>query len=980
MLLQIGLSSAVVGAGIQISRNASTNKIKARFHDGAKYVDIISTVDLPTKTYSVISLVKHNGTFYLYINGNMNAQSESLYSDLNFFNKDIHIFSNETNIKYFHGIVDSIRITSGEARYKYNNYAITEFTTDEPLFDKVSLLLDFNKYGDVSSNFIDLSKDKVEITAIGNIVNYELHRPNANLLYFDGTSILFNNSISVTKDDFTIELTYTPILTSSTVWQTIFNFGTIDTNGCMKLAYYNGILQLQLYNGAWKYAGFYEYQNKHMKIAAMRKNGVFYLFVDGICVGSYGGGTSLSILNDFYIGKNTKGEFLTGFLSDIRITKAARYTSNAYQLPPLPYKKYQVINITSFTASYNGTDAIVLNAQYDGLMKKYAIYRSSRPFILNNMPNPLILENITSETIEYIDTNIDRNKLYYYMIRFTDDLNIYRSEQITTNTFDIIEWTPENSNTDALIWLKPENIVDTGTSIKWNNYNNTAQYFESVNNPTIINDGSNALQFTGNSSIIASQDILDSTNGKNIFISLFVIKQPTLNSAYETILDVCNNDTSIVKLALGSINNTSNKISARILVNDVPISLESNIAINDAQYHILILKNDFINKVTNIHLDGKLAATVSLGDTELSGPMFTSINIGANSDNSHSLNSIIKESVIYANINNVMEGYSERLTGYLAHKYSITSLLPNDHPYKLESPKLSYAIFDSAIEYKDHAVRLSWSVRDFADSFKIYRGYSITTINKAVPYAEVTGTSFNDFDIVNNENYYYQIEHILDGAVVASELLTISTNVKGIWAISAAQWGINTLSKYNPSLSFESTWEENFRNTMPFLIDGYNYQFTGKYTSTSTRGTINIKPLGLTFELFNYARSNYNYTTAKIYFEDDEGNCYAYLNIYYNNTSSYPYGTYLSYGVNPQKVVSAGRDTYAQLSGWLEVKPTGIYYTSQLINNNYIRSFTLLSDMTKVTRIRIEDMYCYNYQVSSSSLKGSDCYFYLKCI
>lgn len=51
---------------------------------------------------------------------------------------------------------------------------------------------------------------------------------------------------------------------------------------------------------------------------------------------------------------------------------------------------------------------------------------------------------------------------------------------------------------------------------------------------------------------------------------------------------------------------------------DVPISLESNIAINDAQYHILILENNFINKVTNIHLDGKLAATVSLGDTELS--------------------------------------------------------------------------------------------------------------------------------------------------------------------------------------------------------------------------------------------------------------------------------------------------------------------------------------------------------------------------
>ena len=49
----------------------------------------------------------------------MNAQSESLYSNLNFFNKDIHIFSDETNIKYFHGIVDSIRITSGEARYTF---------------------------------------------------------------------------------------------------------------------------------------------------------------------------------------------------------------------------------------------------------------------------------------------------------------------------------------------------------------------------------------------------------------------------------------------------------------------------------------------------------------------------------------------------------------------------------------------------------------------------------------------------------------------------------------------------------------------------------------------------------------------------------------------------------------------------------------------------------------------------------------------
>jgi hypothetical protein len=65
----------------------------------------------------------------------------------------------------------------------------------------------------------------------------------------------------------------------------------------------------------------------------MRKDGVFYFFIDGILIGSkeY---PSMSVLNDFYIGRNTNNENLyNGYISALRVTKYARYPINGYTVP-----------------------------------------------------------------------------------------------------------------------------------------------------------------------------------------------------------------------------------------------------------------------------------------------------------------------------------------------------------------------------------------------------------------------------------------------------------------------------------------------------------------------------------------------------------------------------------------------------------------------------------------------------------------------
>jgi hypothetical protein len=250
--------------------------------------------------------------------------------------------------EYFNGYIDDLRITKGVARYTANFLPPTishpVWSETDANFSSVSLLLNGNG-ANASTVLADRSSNGLTLVPNGNAqISTTQSRFGGSSLYFDGTgdylSTNYNSALEFGTGDFTIEfwanladLTYR-----------FFLGGPLNSGGYLFMAI-NPTGAGQIWVGRsgtdWplQFSSHSIQANTWVHIAVSRSGTSNYCFVNGIQIGSTITNSTNWLINPsgFWIGGQTGGSSLNGYIDDLRITKGvARYTA-AFTPPVAPH-------------------------------------------------------------------------------------------------------------------------------------------------------------------------------------------------------------------------------------------------------------------------------------------------------------------------------------------------------------------------------------------------------------------------------------------------------------------------------------------------------------------------------------------------------------------------------------------------------------------------------------------------------------------
>lgn len=296
---------------------------------------------VPLNQWSHIAIVRSSETASWYINGTRTATaSES--ANITFSGQPTYIgYGGEPYFASFAGYIDELRLSSIA---RYSGATITVPTSafpeavpgTDPYISNVSLLLHADGTG---STFVDSSPTPKTITAFGNATQSTTQSKwGGKSAYFSGSGDWLSFAdLELGTGDFTIEMFFK---TNSSVQyaQLIGNevsggsagFSLLINNDSStggQIALYRGSLIVQSASGDWSDDAWHH-------IAVVRSGSTVTLYIDGT---SYGSGTTSASFNggNYYVAYNN--EFgprnLVGYIDDLRITKAARYTGSTITVP-----------------------------------------------------------------------------------------------------------------------------------------------------------------------------------------------------------------------------------------------------------------------------------------------------------------------------------------------------------------------------------------------------------------------------------------------------------------------------------------------------------------------------------------------------------------------------------------------------------------------------------------------------------------------
>jgi hypothetical protein len=318
----------------------------------------INTYSSPTgssitlNAWNHIAVTRSGTTVYVFING---VQSyTSTFSGTLAQSSTVRIGAEAGDTAAYTGYISNFRMIKGTALY---TSTFTPSTTPLTAIENTGLLTC------QSNRFIDTSNNSSTVTVTGDSLISPAHPfvKNTNYdsygsLYLDGASYLSvpsaNNSfLDMGSSDFTMECwIYPRSVTGDQVLIDMWNFGTtkylVRLSGTQVQAYVNTGTS---YNIAGTVT---DLLNRWHHIAFVRNGSLFTLYYDGQSIGTpvSSAGAISSGTTNLGIG-GYGGNFFTGYISNVRITKTALYTSN-FSVPTSPLSA--VSNTQLLTCQYNG--------------------------------------------------------------------------------------------------------------------------------------------------------------------------------------------------------------------------------------------------------------------------------------------------------------------------------------------------------------------------------------------------------------------------------------------------------------------------------------------------------------------------------------------------------------------------------------------------------------------------------------------------
>jgi hypothetical protein len=214
-------------------------------------------------------------------------------------------------------------------------------------FDKVELLLLANASSYPSTNITDKSSSARALTISGVTIVNTLQTIDGGSFDFSNTSgVRYIQAASISQlnlDDFSIEF-FSKINSYTDVYHRVLLFDTqeIVSIGAFHLQLAdNGTFRWYINNGSIKQVGISSSAVgtalKHHCL--MRKNGIFYYYIDGVLQSTYNQYLTYSITkNNFRLGGYTSN--LIGYISSLRITRAVRYNIEGFTPPSEMFTNY----------------------------------------------------------------------------------------------------------------------------------------------------------------------------------------------------------------------------------------------------------------------------------------------------------------------------------------------------------------------------------------------------------------------------------------------------------------------------------------------------------------------------------------------------------------------------------------------------------------------------------------------------------------
>lgn len=449
-------------------------------------VGITGTSTIPINTWTHIAFVRYGNLFISFINGVIDGTA--VYSgDLMTFPSTSSIGTDSGGYNSdFYGYIDSFRLIKGRALYTEDFTVPTEQFQYDSYYDDVSLLLPFDGPNN-STVFGDYSPNRNIITPYGNAkISTTQSKFGGSSGYFDGSgdylSIPSHTSLELGTNDFTIECYIYP--------QTYVGTPTIYSRQDSALA-----LQFRINTSGYLQGIFRETSstavialtssntislNQWSHVALTRKNGIAYIFINGVYEGQIAVSYSLnSPANEHgvigalqYSGSGILQPYI-GYVDEFRLTNGiARYITDFTPPTQTLYKPY---NYDPFL------DKVSLLLHFDGDNNSTAFKDSSVNNVLTTAFGNASISTIQSKyggssgyfdgTGDYLE--ISHNDILYLNSDFTIEFWVYSlawssinsilSKRLTDNEYVV---TITSGGLNYSIWNSSNtytNIISTGS-------------------------------------------------------------------------------------------------------------------------------------------------------------------------------------------------------------------------------------------------------------------------------------------------------------------------------------------------------------------------------------------------------------------------------------------------------------------------------------------------------------------------------------
>lgn len=286
--------------------------------------------------YNHVCLMRTGGVFRLYLNGVL-VNTNNMFTTFSITKQNLYIGSNTSGFERFSMFFGGLRVSQG------NKYDLAGFPAVLTPFENDSDVLLLLKDG--PEGFKDYSQSKIGFAQIGLAYSPKPHVDDG-VIYLSESGRYHATIPVLGTSDFTLEA-FVILNKTNNEWGRVFQIGPNGTLGGLYvyLIQNSANAGFQLRNGS----GYFDVTGSNLPLSTstwkhvciMRKDGVFYAFVDGVRYRYDATQLTYNIShNTLYIGANATGsEYADISINSLRLTKVARYTVEGFDPPT---DKFQV--------------------------------------------------------------------------------------------------------------------------------------------------------------------------------------------------------------------------------------------------------------------------------------------------------------------------------------------------------------------------------------------------------------------------------------------------------------------------------------------------------------------------------------------------------------------------------------------------------------------------------------------------------------